>query len=282
LFNTNVWLRENGWLRLEQENGRSEKDIRGVYGRLKGLVPSALRRRLRGRLPQKAQETLSTLDGGQEAIDWQRTRAYLFPMYCPLGGIEINLRGRQPQGIVKTGAEYEQLREAILTQLPQIVDPVTGKPVISRALRREDLYSGPFLEHTPDIVFFMTEDYDTGWNLGGDLVIPTPDSDFYRWSGFHSTHGVLIARGNGAIRPGTEIANAELMDLAPTLLYALGLPIPKDMDGQVLIQLFAPSAVSQNPPTFTDLVSAPLSAEHVLSDEEEGAMRRRLHGLGYL
>ena len=61
--------------------------------------------------------------------------------------------------------------------------------------------------------------------------------------------GLLIVVGEG-IRPGATLAGASVTDLAPTLLYLLGLPVPRDMDGRVLTEMLEPGFARDHPVTF--------------------------------
>jgi predicted AlkP superfamily phosphohydrolase/phosphomutase len=84
-----------------------------------------------------------------EDIDWEATKAYALGH---IGQIYINLRGRQPQGIVEPGPEYEELREKIKAELLDLVVPITGEKAIERVYKREEIYWGENLEQTPDLL----------------------------------------------------------------------------------------------------------------------------------
>ncbi len=61
--------------------------------------------------------------------------------------------------------------------------------------------------------------------------------------------GVLLAFGEG-IRPGATLAGASVLDVAPTLLYLLGLPVARDMEGRVLTEMLEPGFAREHPVTF--------------------------------
>jgi predicted AlkP superfamily phosphohydrolase/phosphomutase len=74
-------------------------------------------------------------------VDWSRTRAYRFNMYHPAEGIEINLKGRQPQGVVEPGAEFESLVTdivAALNPLRKEPEPVEGHNFVVAAIPETD------------------------------------------------------------------------------------------------------------------------------------------------
>ena len=102
--------------------------------------------------------------------------------------------------------------------------------------RREDLYEGPFLDLLPDLVF----DLGDGPYLASDAppagrsVIERLPEDYLQ--GKHRPTGIFVAAGPD-IRQGAKVREARIVDVAPTVLYALGLPIPDDMDGRPLCEI---------------------------------------------
>jgi predicted AlkP superfamily phosphohydrolase/phosphomutase len=215
-------------------------------------------------------------------VDWSRTRAY---GSGTMGNIYINLRGREPAGSVAPGAEYEALRGEIMAGLRALRDPETGKPVFDAVYRREEIYSGPYLEQAPDIVGLLDPTYHIAavdWRpAGGDVIAALGDELLFvgDLTGQHDMDGILIATGPG-VRRGAEVVGAGIVDMAPTILAALGEPIPDDMDGRVIHELFAlpldaevSGAASSGP--------AP-DAGDGYSHEEAEEVESRLRGLGYL
>ena len=69
--------------------------------------------------------------------------------------------------------------------------------------------------------------------------------------GTHRLHGILVARGPH-FKKNAEISGARLIDFAPTLLYLLGQPVPRDMDGKVLSDLFKPEYLQSHPVVYDD------------------------------
>src|SRR5439155_19286162 len=70
-----------------------------------------------------------------DAIDWGRTRAHYAPLFYPAAGLHLNVRGRQPGGIVAPGRDYEELRDRLLAGLRELTDPRTGARVVEEAYR---------------------------------------------------------------------------------------------------------------------------------------------------
>jgi len=213
-----------------------------------------------------------------EVIDWPRTKAYL--RASTDNGICINLLGREPHGIVQAGREYDALREEIKTLLTDLKDPCDGKPVMKEVLLREELYHGPYVAEAPDIVFESNEGYAASSDLSRGAVLQDVSGE---GRGDHSPEGVLIAAGP-QIRSGQGMTSAALIDLAPTILFALGLSIPRDMDGDVLREMFEPSFLDKSRVNYCESTPQDRAApyERVFSLDEGDEIEDRLRGLGYL
>jgi len=184
-----------------------------------------------------------------EAVDWQSTRAYSFGFF---GNIYLNLRGREPQGCVEQGREAEALMQQIIAALQDLRDPETGTRMVDNVYRREQLYSGPHVGEAPDLLVvmrdyaYMTRDGYEG--VHGNLVGKPMSLSRHRLvhTGNHRLDGIMIMAGPG-IRAGGYITDATLTDIAPTVLYALGVPIPNIMDGRVLRQAFSDEHLAAHP-----------------------------------
>ncbi|MCL4303440.1 MAG: alkaline phosphatase family protein [Anaerolineae bacterium] len=284
-FHVNAWLQELGLLRPKQGGGKA------VVGALQVSL-SAVRRRLgtrlvkqiMGKLPTKVTEQARGLSKNVAQIDWLATQAFDFPMYPPIEGIELNVIGRQPKGIVQPGQAYEKLRDYILEQAELLTDPDTGERIIRRAQRREEVYSGERMELMPDIVLFLNEKYMGGHEINLPLVTPVHKKVLERVNGQHQMEGVLIARHNRIIKKGCTIEGARLMDVPPTILYALDLPVPARMDGVVLKDLFTSEHLAEKPVLFSkdDTGSAVDLEDTGLTPEQEEQIKAQLERLGYL
>jgi predicted AlkP superfamily phosphohydrolase/phosphomutase len=85
------------------------------------------------------------------AIQWKKTKAYFFSLSGQ--SIRINLKGREPEGIVSEGAEYEGLRDRLIQALRELRDPATGEQLVKEIVKREDVYFGSFVHNAPDMPF---------------------------------------------------------------------------------------------------------------------------------
>ncbi|MFZ1505666.1 MAG: alkaline phosphatase family protein, partial [Anaerolineae bacterium] len=226
-IHVNNWLREQGFLaikpawraRLKYAAFRAGFSPMAVYDLLMRLGLGSLKREVvRG----QGQGLLRTLFLSFDDVDWPATRAYSLGN---IGQIRLNVTGREPQGCVAPGREYEQVREEIMARLRLLTDPATGEAVVDEIYPREALYRGPYLEDAPDIVFLpkRLEYFGFGeYEFGSHRVIEAMRRGI---SGTHRMNGIFAALGE-PVQPGVEISGATLADLAPTILHLLGQPIP--------------------------------------------------------
>ena len=174
-------------------------------------------------------------------IDWSRTKAYFRGTGChDEGGIDINLKGERPFGIVKPGREYEELQEFIISQLKSIKAPDGGDLFVD-VRRREEEFSGPYIHLIPHVIFRLREgfrySYRFGFGRGGEVVSYEEGKGRRESWGVHRKEGVLMVMGPG-VKKGCRVVGARIIDLAPTILYAMGIPVPSYMDGRVLKEIF--------------------------------------------
>ena len=259
------WLAARGWLAYNRARLGVRQGLRRVGRRVKQFIPAGITRRARGSFTML------------QTLDWTRTQAY--PGLPSENGIFINMQDREPAGIVSQ-VDYELLRSAIITALQAWRDPRDSQPVMNRVHRREEVYSGPCVDRAPDIVFELTPGYKLTHLPGeGDWL-----SDISgEMQGFHEREGVLVALGPG-IRTGMVPETPAIEDVAPTVLYVLGLPVPEDMDGRVLTELFQPEMLVEHPVQrqtgdTTRLEALPCSP---YSEEEAQKIEHLLRNLGYL
>lgn len=209
-------------------------------------------------------------------IDWSKTKAFSVGNW---GQIYINSKGKRPGGIVEPGRECGNLKDSIVDRLLDLRDPNTGERIIERVVNAEDVYSGDGQDLGPDLIP-LTKDFEYvcfGTSDFGSNRIIEP---VYGMSGYHRTNGILIMSGKH-IRPGLTLQGAEIIDLAPTILYATGVPVPSDMDGKVLTEAFTPDFLAYNTPTYSHVPSSRETYQESYSDEDEERVKERLRGMGY-
>jgi predicted AlkP superfamily phosphohydrolase/phosphomutase len=213
-----------------------------------------------------------------EDVDWNRTVAFSKGNY---GQIFINLRGREANGIVEPGPECERVMKKIIKKLRELVDPETREPLIGPVWRREDLYTGPHTEESPDIQFLPSDMANKP--LGTlDLTSNRFITPVYGNSGDHRMHGVMMGRGP-ELRKGAVVEGARIIDYAPTILHTFGVEVPSDMDGRVLEEIFTEEYLARNPVRISDAAQfAEGEKAAAMTDEESEEIRERLRGWGYL
>ncbi len=275
------WLERLGYLKPAASLGRQL--LREAAHVADGLVSKRVRRRIIRALPGGRAGIVQQI--GQPACDWSRTRAYVDYIQP---SIWINLQGREPQGIVAPGAEYEDLRDELIERLAACRDVRTGKPVVNAVYRREEVYHGPELHRAPDLMidwnyevivsgyrFLLPDGQEAVIDRGADVV------ERRNVSGEHRPEGILLLAGPGVQR-GATIRGAQMADVAPTLLYLLGLPVPEAMDGRVLTAALDPALLAAQPVRYARPEDAPAAGEHTFTAEEEEQVLRRLRDLGYI
>jgi len=154
---------------------------------------------------------------GLEQIDWKSSIAYLTDQSgvknYPYGGIIIRKEN-------VNGKNYELLRNSIISDLIKIRDPATGAPIFKWICKREDLYSGPYLDRYPDILFELREDYGAGNAIFSGLLGVSLSHNIA--PGCHKQHHATLfisSIDNKKIMR----KKMNLMDAAPTILDLLGI-----------------------------------------------------------
>ncbi|MBC2694341.1 MAG: hypothetical protein HF982_03500 [Desulfobacteraceae bacterium] len=284
VFFLNRWLEENNFLAY-RKGGESQaiSILHQARFLAKRFLPRGAKNFIKSRMAGFRDKIDSTLSFSE--IDWEQTKAYGFGMY---GNIYINLKGREPKGIVAPGKEFDNLCDQIIENLCQLRDPDTGEKIIEKVYRRNDLYSGHYLEDIPDLLIGWKDySYYTSVTLGkesGPVFGPHMNIDCseYKHVGTHRLNGIFMAMGDN-IRQGAQIHNAQIFDITPTILYMLNQPVPDDMDGRVLIEIFEKDFVTKNPPTYSRTKDDTLTSDvFTYSVEESRQVAERLRGLGYL
>ena len=283
-IHVNNWLIQEGLMSVRSEwRSRFKQRLfrlgfapMNVYNMLMQLGLGALKREVvRG----QGQGLLKLLFLSFEDVDWSRTLAYSLGN---IGQIRLNVMGREPLGCVQAGAAYERVRDDIIVRLLELSDPETGERVVEAVYRREEIYSGDQLEHAPDIVFLprRLEYFGFGeYEFGSHKVIEAMQRGI---SGTHRLNGIFIAYGQ-AVKPGVIVENAQIVDLAPTILQLMGVPIPEHMDGRVLQEVLQNILQPTQFPVQRYQWRNPANGNgYGLTKEEEQILTERLRSLGYV
>lgn len=247
IFYANVWLADHGYL--------AWKD--GVEVDQQGLLHT---------------------DGHRSTtvlFDWNKTKA------CALtpssNGIFIQMQS-EPGGPGVPVAEYESFRTELIAALLDFRDPATHLPVVTEVLTREDAFPGAKMSRAPDLTLVLKDHGFISVVRASEPVRQRPAID-----GTHRPEGIFIAAGPG-ICAASDLAPLSILDVAPTLLYSLGLPIPQDLEGRFPEEIFDAELLRVNPPIDgepTFATGAPEATDPKDSEGDEEVMER-LRALGYL
>ena len=194
-INLNAWLRDNGYLELENDTTESGRYFKGV--------------------------------------DWGSTRAYTLG----LGGLYLNLMGREAQGTVKPGAEAEALKLELIRKLTNLRDEERNAIGIQNVYATNALYRGPYLAEAPDLIIGYSDGYRTSWDAAvGKVTARVFEDNRKAWSGDHSVDPMLV--------PGVLFSNRKIEaqdpgieDMAPTVLELFGVERPGWMEGRPVFSL---------------------------------------------
>jgi len=167
--------------------------------------------------------------------NWKHSQAFDVPSDYS-GAIRINLKGREPHGLVEPGDEYDRLCDRIAQDLLELVNPDTGDRAVAGVIKVKDIYQGNHLDELQDLI--------VQWK--GDVPINHLESEKLgrvsgilpdKRSGAHMVNGFMLLSGK-TIRANQQLDDAHIMDVAPTILHLLNEPIPDVMDGKVLSDIF--------------------------------------------
>jgi predicted AlkP superfamily phosphohydrolase/phosphomutase len=210
-----------------------------------------------------------------EDVDWEKTKAFAFGGF---GQIYLNVAG--PGGTVAGAGvpAYDRLREDLIAGLRKMEIPGVGS-FTEEIYRREELYHGPYLHLLPDIVFIPRSGYvDPGdFEFGSNKLF----DNALLGSGSHSKRGMFVLRGEGT-RHLADLNPVTIHDLAPTILYLAGIPVPSDMDGRVLAECFDDRWLAEHPLSFAAGTAGGGPGAASYSPDEEEDVKRQLKNLGYL
>ncbi len=174
-------------------------------------------------------------------VDWAKTKAYALG----LGGIYLNLKGREAQGIVSPGHEAETIKGELIRKIMGLIDEERGARAVNRVFDRDAVYSGPYRENSPDLIIGYSEGYRASWDcVKGAVGAQVFTDNTKAWSGDHCIDPSVVP---GVIFCSQKL-NADspcIWDIAPTALNLFGVPIPSHMDGRSMVSSEARESVQR-------------------------------------
>lgn len=164
-------------------------------------------------------------------VDWSRTKAY----GLGINGLYLNLKGRERAGALDP-SEAAQVKQELMNKLPLVRDPRNGAQVVYRVYDSLELYSGPFVPLAPDLLL----GYTGGYRVSDESVMGKFPREIIRdrtdpWAADHCIDpsfvpGILLSN-----RP-WQAANPAIWDMAPSIIEAFGLPVPREMEGRSIFK----------------------------------------------
>jgi len=209
------------------------KSKKGLLAAVRQAIPIGLRQSVTRCLPRHLRYKLS-MKWVNSGIDWTQSKVFCIPNSNE-GYFRINLKGREPQGIVSSGSEYEDLLGRLSSELEQLENPQNGMRAADRVSLMDSTYPGPRRPDLPDAVI--------SWNLDarvlGEIAAPTAGriqkppgymiSPFY--TGNHRPTAFVLA-GGPDWQASAGPANGDILDIAPTVLALLGVDVPDHFEGR--------------------------------------------------
>jgi predicted AlkP superfamily phosphohydrolase/phosphomutase len=217
---------------------KAKKPKKGAAAALRELIPLSARQSVTRFLPRSVHYRMS-MKWVNTGHDWTRSKAFTIPN-ANEGYVRVNLKGREPQGIVDEGSDYRKLIDELEASLKELVNPQNGRPAVSRVFRIDDVFPGEKRPNLPDLAVTWDLDARVLGELGSDRCGKVKKQAGYRiapyYTGNHRPDAFLIARGPG-IAEGGRLDGGHIVDLAPTLMTILEIDPPAHMDGRVLDDL---------------------------------------------
>ena len=216
-FNIATWLEQKGYLKLKSQSASSKlrslgitrEKVTKVLTRLglkefiKRIVPAAIQQKL----PDE-QGSVQRL-GKAELIDWDNSRC------VPSGQGPIYLLDKNPEFAGRLISELEALE-------------YNGIKIVDKVYRKAEIYSGPYFDQAPDLIV----DQGKYTHFSGSLGFKQPFEAPQAWKGENEPEGLFLAYGCG-IKP--QHLDTSILNLTPAILRMFDVPVPEEMDGEVII-----------------------------------------------
>jgi predicted AlkP superfamily phosphohydrolase/phosphomutase len=274
----NNWLLKEGFLHLRNQK---RYRIRMKKTRLENILRRLRMEMISKRIPHSLLSVSLPVFKKQllpvpEIVDWSRTTAYATRI-----GININLKGREPEGIVDQ-SEYNNLIKTVTERLKNLIDPETGETVVERIYRKEEVCNGPYIKDANDIYIATRDSLYMPLKLidNGSILRRLPPHGV---SGHHinKREGIFLIKGPFCKR-GIKVEDLNLVDVMPTVLYLSGLKIPDYLEGRVATETIREDFLKENPPRYTSIDSSTKLEKGQLSKREIAELEAELKNLGYI
>lgn len=276
-FLINNWLIEGGYLKLKRDAGDiinlldtfGQRNLGWRERYLSDWAKQVLPVRLQDKMPGLHQLLKTNMI--DQKIDWAASSAISLSQ----GVIYIN---RQ-----QAGADYEKVRDELRHKLLSLKSPEDGKRVVDEVYTSDELYKGDYVNDAPDLVAMPADGFEMYGGIGGQAPFFHGCGDVFQtreraWSSGNHPEGIFIAHGGGIA--GKKLEQASLLDIAPTIMHLMDVPVAEDMEGRVLQDIFKPDSVLATKeikyqPALKQLIKPAISTENK-------QLKETLTDLGYL
>jgi predicted AlkP superfamily phosphohydrolase/phosphomutase len=275
-FRLNIWLSLNGYLSLKPRSLRSVID----HARIMIGFPYDMKfpLNLLGKMFMKFSKAFfsatqlrlareKNLNTHTQFVQWKKTKA-----------ISVN-----NNSVYMTTEEFNtKAKNKLVQDLKNLRNPKSGEKVVRDVRKKEEIFEGKYLDLLPDLIIIPEDGYDFVAEPFVGTTRELWDFSRKRWSGTHRIDGILMVHGPG-IKRGERIDQATIYDVAPTILHLLDFPIPNDVDGRVLKEIFEENSELANKSVIyekEERVWEEEKEEQSLSDQEK--VVERLRKLGYM
>lgn len=168
--------------------------------------------------------------GYLRGVDWTKTKAFALG----LTGIFLNRKGRETHGILDE-AEAKKVQEEIVRKLEKLCDPADGTQAVRKVYESDKVYRGVYAREAPDLIVGCSPGYRVSWECVTGGFEPQIFCDNLKaWSGDHHIDPEVIP-GIFLSNRKAKVANPHIIDLAPTVLDLFSVPVPRYMEGRVII-----------------------------------------------
>jgi predicted AlkP superfamily phosphohydrolase/phosphomutase len=227
----NEWLEQEGFLKQKSKN-RNNSKIKQIKTGIGAKIITKIGPGFAKLLPRFLKKRAYSYIFWTKKVDWPKTKAYSggFP-----GKIYINLKGREKEGIIKPGEEYNKLLNEIEGKLKSWKEPGTGERIVDAVYRKEEIYKGKYFDIAPDLMVIMKDMAylnRPGFKNGNILYDPGQGGD-------HRLNGIFIGYGPDIKNHGKQIEEISICDIAPTILHMFDVPLENDFDGIVRKEIFS-------------------------------------------
>lgn len=291
VIHLNRWLEQNGYLTFKSQGTLFHKTLSRSKKKALEALPAGIQEQFFRKGSGLLASTIESLSRFGH-INWECTQAFSEELnYFP--NIWINLKGREPQGVVDPGKPYELLREEIIEKLAGFINPVINEKIVRKAYKREELYHGDQLDKAPDIVVELNYDQGYSYSLlptsaetGKEPIRNLRKDEFMgakgrSMNGSHRMEGILALKGPSFLKE-QPLEGISLKDLTPTILYLLNCSLPSDLDGKVITDAFGEDYIKSHPIRYHENTAGGQGTPpQDLTADEESSLRERLKDMGY-